>query len=52
MECTVRNIIINQPARIGMSEDELEMFCNLYRNVEATDQGSGHMKGGEHKFCT
>lgn len=33
-------------------EDELEMFCNFYRNMEATDQGSGHMMSGKHKFCT
>lgn len=35
-----------------MREDELEMFCKLYRNVAATDNGSGHMKSEEHKFCT
>jgi len=35
-----------------MREDELEMFCNLYRYVAATDYGSGHMKSGQHKFCS
>jgi hypothetical protein len=39
-------------ARIGMMDDELEMFCNLSRNVEPTYQGSGHTKSGEHKCCT